>query len=256
MPTLIPERTIDSLLAFELIYARPDGLIWSPTNRRGSWDHRFFTTHTVVTFECKTIQVPTGHDPAWQRPWSVRIDLTQLAAYCRSTSPASPITYLLPAQPQDPARPWARPSPSGGTCRYCQEPPPDPGFTRPTRRWAGLTFTIRHSSPELRLQPWFAHWAWCITAHDLQAFLLRAKPARRHQRDTSISATDARLRRTPRAVRLCHLLTAIAAEPPPGPDPWWPPDTPELLPRFAMTEPPDIPELPDGVEQHLVGIAF
>lgn len=40
---LVPERTIDSLFAYEALQALPTGLIWSPANTETStnreWDH-------------------------------------------------------------------------------------------------------------------------------------------------------------------------------------------------------------------------
>jgi hypothetical protein len=41
---LIPERTIDSLFAYEALQALPTALLWSPSNTAGMWDHALVTT--------------------------------------------------------------------------------------------------------------------------------------------------------------------------------------------------------------------
>lgn len=231
MTTLIPERTIDSLLAYELIRAVPDGIIWSPTNTRGSWDHQFATGSTLYVFECKAIHASAQR----QQNWRVPIDVIQLHDYLYGPTRLD-LTYLLPCEPTDPAKPWVRTCTtdpvlqaitSGGrmqhVCGACWEARGPVGSVRPTRRWAGLSPHVAAARPHLRLQPWFNHWAWCIKASALWAHLyptarkrtvirkqIAAAKAAGRKVSKPISARDAAMALIRGADRLCHVTNPTA----------------------------------------------
>lgn len=196
---LLPERTVDSLFAYELLSAAPKALIWSPANNhrdsRGlSPDHLLtvpgFDRQLVV--ECKTIY---ARDP--DAEWFVRIDRNQLEQYARL---APGTLYLLPADSRHRRLPWASwgcCTPAYENCAACQSPR--------ARRWGWDTQPAIAAMPRhIGFQPWFSHWSWCITARQLQ----------RHFDATGrdIPAADANLQSIAGAQRFCHLLDAIALD--------------------------------------------
>lgn len=147
---LIPERTVDSLLAAEWIRNDPNALIWSPTNHSGSPDHLLYAPglHGFV-IECKAVvEQKVG--------WSVELDGTQLDRYAQLSEH---VYYVFLTQPDDPDSPWKRSNPGGdGPCLDCP---------RDGRALAELTSFVAGSPHELRLQAWFAHWALVMTAKRL-----------------------------------------------------------------------------------------
>jgi hypothetical protein len=70
---------------------------------------------------------------------------------------------------------------------------------------------VRNADPELRLQPWFNHWAWCVTAEDLTAHIQTQK-LRRNGPDVLIPADDAYLGAIRGAQRLCHLFEEVRTD--------------------------------------------
>lgn len=131
---LIPERTIDSLLAFELVQAVPTGVIWSPSNTRGQWDHAFVTGRRTLVFECKGVVSNVRRDPTAR--WTLPIDMVQLANYLQA---GIDLTYLLPARPSTLSHPRIRSctvDPDAfGHCVACRGLQNDP---RDARRFAGV----------------------------------------------------------------------------------------------------------------------
>jgi hypothetical protein len=195
---LVPERTVDSLLAYELLTAFPTAILWSPTNTKGSLDHQLDVGGSrAILFECK------GIEPNWRIP----IRWRQLDAYV--SGGFGHLLYLLPSKPTDPTAPWLRTcthDPDGrGHCMACAA---SVGSDR--RRWAGKKPHVRSALPERRLQPWFNHWSWCVPASQLQHFL--GHPVR----DVRILADDSTLAGISGAQRLCHMLprTSVAVTQP------------------------------------------
>jgi hypothetical protein len=190
---LIPERTVDSLLAYELLRAFPTAILWSPTNTARSLDHELDAGGPrAILFECKGIE----------DRWRIPIRAQQLDDYV--TRGLGRLLYLLPSKPVDPLIPWLRTCASDpdlrGHCLAC-------GASRgsDSRRWAGSQPHISTAPTERRLQPWFNHWAWCVPAAQLQLHLGRPT------RDVRILADDARLAAIPGAQRLCHMLPRATA---------------------------------------------
>lgn len=184
---LIPERTVDSLLAFELIHARPRAIIWSPTNAAGSLDHELHLGgRRAILFECKGIG-----DRA-----QITVRGQQLADYVGRG--LGQLLYLLPSLPLDKVNPWDVPchcSPSGGRCLACgPSRGPDP------RRSADRDPHVATARRERLVQPWFNHWAWCIPASRLSKHL--GAPTR----NVNLGSNDSQISKLPGAVRLCHLL--------------------------------------------------
>lgn len=215
VPTLIPERTIDSLFAFELLSVAPTAMIWSPhavnagtthgagpTVSPGNPDHQI-GGHRRFDVECKTIYLDA------KGSWVNEISNRQLNAYVHNVT--TPMFYLLPAEPQNRQEPWYRycatDPDSKKHCIACSNPPASAGAVH-SRRWAGKDQHFSTASPERRLQPWFNHWAWCITPRDLLRHLSKAAPLP-WSNTTRVPAADAKLGAIPGAVRFCHLLTAI-----------------------------------------------
>lgn len=196
---LVPERTIDSLFAYEALQALPTSLIWSPANTAGMWDHAVVTSGgSMLVIECKALD---GDRTNHRRSWRVPIDRAQLQTYLRL---GVDLTYLLPARPQSVGSPWVRkcaqdPSP-GGFCLACYTP-----SSGNARRWSGQKALWQHVEPHLRLQPWFNHWSWCVRASDLEAHLVASG------RKGSVKAADVELGAIAGADRLCHVLADAEA---------------------------------------------
>lgn len=236
MPVLIPERTIDSLFAFEFLAVAPTAMIWSPHNNRGAGtvDHEIRMSHRYFEFECKTIY----RDNA-TAPWTVQVRMSQLRNYLAVGK--QQLIYLLPARPANDAAPWLRycaaDPDANGRCQACSNPVQTAGPVH-HRRWAGQQPHVAHAPAESRLQPWFNHWAWCISAHDLDAYI-RANPTLVTGDYASIPADDLHLAAIAGSERLCHLFAAVdvdfrATHPFGGPQP------PDPNPQPAAGEGPDL----------------
>lgn len=201
MPRLIPEHTIDSSLAYEILRAHPTAALWSPTPTAGSYDHKVRTRTSTWIFECKGADPATGSATAWRTP---HIDAKQLSAYLARFG--GRVIYLFLAEPTTPDKPWLRSCACApGTRTYCNAcrvtGPRDPAVER---RWAGLDqIYMGQKDPHRLVQAWFNHWAWCITATDLNAHLATHSP-----RPGSFTLADATCEAIPGAVRLCHFLDA------------------------------------------------
>jgi hypothetical protein len=201
---LVPERTVDSLLAYELLRGFPAAILWSPTNTAGSLDHQLYVGgRSAILFECKGIE----------DRWRIPIRARQLDDYV--SGGLGQLLYLLPSKPTDAAAPWrrscARDPDAQGYCLACTA---HRGSDQ--RRWAGLQTHVSTAPLERRLQPWFNHWAWCVPASQLQAHL--GSP----RRDLRIPADDNSLAAIPGAERLCHMLPTttvpVSTEPATGGD--------------------------------------
>lgn len=197
---LVPERTVDSLLAHELLRAFPTAVLWSPTNTRNSLDHELKVGGSrAILFECKGLR----------EGWRIPIRIPQLDEYV--SRGLGRLLYLLPSQPANLGPPWqtlCAIDPDGnGMCKACG--PQGPGGQR---RLAQSDPHVRASAPERRLQPWFGHWAWCIPASLLQVHLNSTRGEER------IAGDDAVLASIPGAQRLCHVLpdpfaVSVASQP-------------------------------------------
>lgn len=193
---LIPERTVDSLLAAELVLALPDALIWSPSNTAGMWDHQVISQFArLIIFECKGVVSNAAASPS--APSFAPIDLPQLNNYVAS---GVGVTYLLASRPHDLRVPWRRPCNDGradGMCSACYT-----AVGTAPRRWADSMRHVRTAKTYLRLQPWFNHWAWCLPAEALQKHLGTS---------VRVSLKDQDVASIAGAVRLCHLLEDLLA---------------------------------------------
>ncbi|YAL82470.1 hypothetical protein ACMYYO_11110 [Dermacoccaceae bacterium W4C1] len=258
MTVLVPERTIDSLFAFETLAAVPRAIIFSPANNAGRMtpDHEIRVRRgRVFVFELKTLSV-VANNPGWV----VTVPRTQLADY---VAHKPNIIYLLPAQPGVQAKPWirscAQDPDSNGHCIACANPGPTEPLLH-ARRWAGLSPYIQGQPPELLLQPWFNHWAWCVRAADLQAFLTVHNTTPPGRPSWEIDADDAYLSAIPTAERFCHLLQAMAADhgpgtvspPPPGPTDDGSNDSPGQEPEAGETPSDQPPENDDDAGGSLI----
>jgi|JI10StandDraft_1071094.scaffolds.fasta_scaffold63404_3 hypothetical protein len=222
MPVLIPERTIDSTFAFEILSAAPTALLWSPAQNQGAGrtlrtpDHELRGARRKLVFECKTIYTPS------QAPttWVVRIPTDQLDDYIAQGLPN--LVYVLPALPHTPASPWLRtgctdPEPDTLACSACANPTLSSGGPVYWRRWAGRYRPVSTAPAHQRLLPWFNHWAWCVTARSLRSYLWRNGAPRQI---VDHPAQDNQLQAIPGATRLCHLLAVVQCDndnPPDGP---------------------------------------
>jgi hypothetical protein len=196
---LIPERTVDSLLAYELVHAVPTGVIWSPSNTRGQWDHAFLTGRRTLVFECKGVVSDVRRSPTAR--WTVPIDAVQLKNYLQA---GIDLTYLLPARPSTLRHPWIRDcmvDPDAlGRCIACKGFHNNPSDAR---RFAGAAQHVRTAPEHVRCQPWFNHWAWCVRASSLSRHF-----AATNATAVSLDASDHLLEGLPGAERLCHVLAA------------------------------------------------
>lgn len=193
MARLIPERTVDSLFAYEVLHAMPSATIWSPSNTAGSWDHEVTIGQArLLVVECKAVdRTSSGH-------WRIPIDRGQLTTYAQRTPQ---VAYLLPAKPSR-ARPWTRACyeqscARGQMCLACHVP-----YAGNPRRWAGRLGRLGRAPLHLSFQPWFNHWAWLIRADDLAT---QIDPAA-----ASISAQDTDLRSLSGSKRFCHVLRELS----------------------------------------------
>jgi len=154
------------------------------------WDHELFARPggQFMIFETKAV-VAAAADQPWRSP----VDRRQLHQYLEAGG--DDIINLFPARPAIPGEPWK--------------------FQCSCARWAWRRRRsvaipqIRSVSADLRLQPWFSHWAWCMTAADLQPELKRARNGSTSTGTTRIPADDVDFQKRP-ATRLCRLLTALA----------------------------------------------
>lgn len=222
---LVPERTVDSLLAIELLTALPTSIIWSPQavavknspGQAGTPDHYLRTASRRYVFECKTLHAPKRQSTTG---WRVKVPFGQLDRYVRNG--LGGILYLLPAKPAQVHSPWVRICNShgvaGAACAACRNPAAQSGPVY-ERRWAGLHSPVKQAPAYAQFQPWFNHWAWCVTADDLHAYLLSMRSRSSLPAVISIDASDASLQSIPGADRLCHFLSwAAPAAPPPASD--------------------------------------
>lgn len=150
---LIPERTVDSMFAIEVVEFVSHALIWSPTNTAGQVDHYIYGLRGVaVPFEIKGVITNSNRDP--HRPWRSPIDYRQLQRYVHQ---GLPVLYVIPGRPDPFRSPWIRdcthdPDPTG-RCLACSN------AHQGARRWAGQDRPAIKTAPlEMRAQPWFAHW--------------------------------------------------------------------------------------------------
>ncbi len=200
----IPERTVDSLLAAELVRYDPYALIWSPSQLDPlPVDHYAVgRSGRTIVFECKAVSSSKPSDDDGGVDWWAEIDTAQLAGYVGLNFP---VVYLFVPRPNDYDldRPWMRRpcgvSPCDGQmCLRC---------ARDARSWGGLEPAVTSVGIRCRLQPWFAHWGWVITATNLQRWILAqyaSVPLRANLKVKDASLAD--LRDNYSAVRLCHLL--------------------------------------------------
>jgi hypothetical protein len=195
---LIPERTIDSLLAAELVRHDPYALIWSPSQFDDAADHVLYGERARFgVLECKAVSSNASLDPT--ASWKIEIKRTQLNDYAHLPYP---VMYLFLAQPVALRSPEYRPCSigpcAGRTCQAC---------CRDTRTWGSLTSHVQSSPLPLRLQPWFCHWAWVITARDLLAYYDRRITSWKVR---TVYLDDSFLWSLPGATRLCHAFHEIA----------------------------------------------
>lgn len=210
----IPERTIDSMVAIEVTRLEPSAIIFSPTNTKGAVDHLVQRRYAETVLECK------GVDDQDRIP----IDLKQLWEYVYGRGPRETI-YLLPSRPPNP-RPWQRkcsqPCCDGIGCRFCP---------RDARSWTGLDPWVRAMPEDDQVQPWFAHWSWCVPSRSL-ADRFGLDPRVRTSGNSFLPWDDADLGALDGAARLCHWFGTST-------------DGPRLSRalRSAMEGPPDIEPL-------------
>lgn len=202
MKRLIPERTVDSLLAAEVVRHDPYSLIWSPTNTTDSWDHAVqFSMRGSAIFECKAVQAENRYS---KTRWSAPIRLLQLYKYvfnCDFT-----VHYLVLGKPREPLKPAQR-----NRCRECS-------FAwckaccRDSRSWAALESPLGRAWFGIRLQPWFCHWARVIPAKELATLLDldEANPPNAGE-EARLSLEDSRLESKGYVTRLCHFLDDAAS---------------------------------------------
>lgn len=184
---ILAERTVDSMVAIEFARLDPGSIILSPTNTKNSFDHLVGIRGHITILECKGID-DSSHIP---------IRLKQLRTYVYTTGPRFTL-YLLPSRPRA-DQPWARRC-SKSCCRnrgcsYCP---------RDARSWNGLDSWIRLLRSPMNLQPWFAHWSWCVPAVDLANHCGVSSSTTKGF--YNLAWDDAQLGSLPNAVRLCHLF--------------------------------------------------
>lgn len=187
----VPERTVDSLVAVEIVRSDPNAIITSPTNTLNSYDHLVQQRFGITILETKGVNDSDR----------IPVDLAQLWEYVHGHGPSDTV-YVLPSRPPASSRrsPWVRRCNAGCCgrlgCRFCP---------RDARSWAGLDAWIQGLDLVDRMQPWFGHWAWCVLAVDLAASLgvTRAGP---NGSTRSYKWDDATLEAIPNAQRFCHLF--------------------------------------------------
>lgn len=181
----IPERTVDSMVAIEIARLDPSAIISSPTNTAGAVDHRVRHSFAITVLECK------GVDDRSRIP----IRLSQLWDYAYGIGPRE-VVYALPSVPSH--RPWLRrcsePCCGGVGCRFCP---------RDARSWTGLESWVRRLPSDDQIQPWFAHWCWCVPSGSL-ARKIGISSTTRATGTHSLEWSDDQLGALPDAVRLCH----------------------------------------------------
>lgn len=194
---LVPERTVDSLFAVEVVRHDPYALIWSPTQYAGSFDHAVLGSGgdaRLGIFECKAVVSDAARRP--RAPWTAPIDLAQLAAHAAAGRGGVPVVYVLMGKPESLDRPYRRYCDERGCdgkwCRAC---------CRDRRSWGLIAPSVAEAPLLFRYQPWFCHWSWVVTAKELQSHL-GASAAGSH----NLPLGDASMRRVPGAKRLCHFL--------------------------------------------------
>lgn len=200
MARYIPERTVDSLLASELIRHDPYTLIWSPSNTAGSADHLARGSSGVLAvFECKAV------DRLAAGTWRSEVPQGQLDAHAAR---GHAVWYLFLGQPngRDPANRRSCPS-CRGWCRAC---------CRDSRSWSLLAPHIKRADERLKLQPWFCHWSWVISAKNLRAAIPLRGPGMPSA--YQLPVTDADMEALGKAERLCHFLAVPLNTRPDGPD--------------------------------------
>lgn len=187
MTRTLPERTVDSMVAIEVVRLQPYAIVWSPTNTAGQIDHLIQNGLLVTYLECKGVEARS----------SIPIRLQQLWRYAYTVGPRDTV-YVLPSRPAGTGAPFNRPDACCGPfCRFCP---------RDARSWAGLERSITNSLDlEQRLQPWFAHWAWCVPCGDLCAHL-GVLPGSCPSGHVKLDWDDGILGSLPGAVRLCHFF--------------------------------------------------
>lgn len=194
---LIPERTIDSLLAAELIRHDQYALIWSPSQFDDAADHVLYGQHAqFAVFECKAVTSNRRLDPL--ATWRIQIERRQLSDYAELPYP---VMYLFLARPTALERPEYRPC-SIGSCsdKACV------ACCRDGRSWGSLAPNVQTAPLTLRLQPWFCHWAWVVTASNLLEFL---DSSRSSWSTATVNLEDHYLESIPGASRLCHAFPEI-----------------------------------------------
>ncbi len=201
MPTrLVPERTIDSLLAVEVVRHDPHALIWSPTQVKDSWDHEILATGGWLwIFECKAVL-----ETSWELVWRAPVDRDQLDTYVDRRIPA---IYVFLAKPFDPNNPSVRPCSSspcdGERCRMC---------CNDVRTLSDGVSHVASARPVQRLQPWFCHWAWAIRAERLQSLMATlGTSGRRPRQINTMDSFFISHAEEYEALRLCHLLSDIGS---------------------------------------------
>ena len=193
----MPERTVDSLVAIEVVRSDPNAIISSPTNTLHSYDHLVQQRFAVTILEAKGVNDDDR----------VPVDLVQLWEYVYGHGPAETV-YIPPSRPPALRRrsPWVRHCNAGccgqSGCRFC---PRDP------RSWAALDPWIQGLTPVDRIQPWFGHWAWCVPAASLAADLgvPRSRPT---GSKSSYKWDDTTLEAIPNARRFCHQFGPAARQ--------------------------------------------
>jgi hypothetical protein len=213
-PRLIPERTVDSMFAIEVVQFLPHALVWSPTNTKNQVDH-FVDADGVraLSFECKGTVSDLNQDPT--KPWKSLIDDSQLGVY---VDRQLPVLYVIPAKPTNPAFPWIRTcndSVCRDMCIACRNPSfdcrnpslacPNPSST--SRRWAGESPMVKGAPIHYRFLPWFAHWCWVIPASDLKDHL---HPKNGSRLSLTMPTADCQLAAITGAKRLCHFFADLA----------------------------------------------
>ncbi|GAA0961360.1 hypothetical protein GCM10009554_77700 [Kribbella koreensis] len=205
---LVPERTIDSLFAAEVVLHLQDALIWSPSQFAGSWDHQIATGSRFAIFEAKAVISDARRDPS--QPWVLPVRKMQLQqfAFLRGLN----VLYLLPAKPPWPESPWWRADCQLGDCLgephclFCRN-----SSVWQDRKWSGTKSHIATAPVHVRLQPWFCHWCWVVPARELARIpaidVRQGQHYGKHDEPT-IAADDSSLSAIPNAVRLCHWLAA------------------------------------------------